>query len=203
MKARWLLPSVLLFSHGLAGCSQKKEDSCETNIPAPSCAALDYAALDPAAVSFQTDLFPRVRAGCASQLCHGIRHDQNPDLPSGGLYLGNPVAKDPSKDPDLDPTLLAADAALVLDDLGKTAETSMSMQRVVPSLPQQSFTMLKLTGCLSGISDCKAKPTKYEPTYAQGCGDSMPPPCAGEATGWTPDDTKLFARWIAQGALSN
>jgi hypothetical protein len=112
------------------------------------------------------------------------------DLSAGGLYLG-----------PRDGAIVEPDLTAVLTDLVAVSKNAPSMHRVVASDPANSFLMLKLTGCQGSVSGCMRLQSEFTPVYQQGCGDSMPPAC--DTTDWTLADSKLFARWIAQGALKN
>ncbi|HEY2409099.1 MAG TPA: hypothetical protein VGI10_24005 [Polyangiaceae bacterium] len=187
----------------LAACSQKKSDNanCAAGIaPTPVCQPIDYGSLDPAPVSFQTDLFPKIQTGCNLQFCHATKPDgPDPILPSAGLYLGPEAVDNPANQPS--PAMLADDIALVMMSLMADSTTVPTQQRVVPMHPEQSFLMLKLTGCAASAGACMLQKSEYIVVYGQGCGDVMPPTC--DQVVWDASGITLFARWIAQGAQNN
>jgi hypothetical protein len=201
MKAQYFLLLPCLVS--LAACSQKKEESCNTGTaPTPVCAPLDYASLDSAPVSFATDVYPRLRAGCSAPFCHGVKPTDPPQSqPSAQLYLGFIPDDDPTMQPTADQ--LTADRSLVISLLvDAKSTTAAAMKRVVAGDPANSFAMLKLTGCQGNATGfCAVQPAQGIVTYINGCGDVMPPAC--DHADWTGADTVLFARWIKQGAADN
>jgi len=194
----FLIPSVLAtLALGCASSDKKAADDGCPNNPQITCKAVSAAASMGADVSFKNDVFmPIMHSTCNSIVCHSTPPSQAVgDYPPAGLYLG-PGDQDP--DSAVTPDVLAQ----VVMDLQAKSKTAPTMNIVTPGDPASSFLMLKLSGCQNTASLACTVQSKSLSETKTGCGDTMPPTCAG-LPALTDAQVATFARWIAQGAKNN
>jgi hypothetical protein len=128
-----------------------------------------------------------MRRACAFSSCH------NETSVEADLFLG-PGLRDREQN-----EIALTDAHITrllgtTDGVMRASKTLPSMQLVKPGDPANSFLMLKIDGCLSGLTGCTPLEQDVGP-----CGDSMP---SGSEL-LSAEERDLFRRWIAQGAQNN
>jgi hypothetical protein len=154
-------------------------DTCTPHVPSETL---------PANVSFRMDIMPVFLQSCALyRYCH------NHDGSQGELYLG-PNSFDPEYPPN-EATFAEVRAELI----DAPAERAVSMVRVSPGFPENSFLMHKVDTD-QNCSDILCKNPLNGMTGTDLCGDKMPPDKTPRLDMANAD---LIRAWILEGAPDN
>lgn len=136
-------------------------------------------------VSFRTDVMPLLVTHCNLNICH------QGDTPPSRLGLGETCTFEPrTMTCNADPSALTdAIAQKVYANLTAPSYAAPNLNRVEPGRVDQSFLLMKLSGCQNAFPDV---------TGCTDCGTEMPP--HGALRDYERPSFDMIARWVHDGA---